>query len=504
MKSFIKTRATLAITALAIVTFTMLTAPAMNAQSRASRTTTATVTSATTVTPMYINFNTHNEEDDYRYGVGASSSSRSHSAATSYEDSATFVTIRAFVKQLADTIARKNAKWDWQSDWRFLSGTLKYDRGDASTNSKTIVKWLAEDKSGNVEVDVHSHETTYNNADVAHLFDSLGVTVSPVVGGFTYNAAQGTNGGTNAGYTWDSLARGLQGRSFRWTMWTPQILWGGASGTGTSTSHGGELSTYGVWKPKSLDSLFYNDASKTLTIMGNGVPNIVDSTSSVDSTVHNIVVVLDSIQRGLIPAGKFYTCSIDIHQKYFASSGYIAKVAQVIDRLQSYVTSGRIIWATNLEKVAAWQSTYSSQPNFYPYTQGTVSVVITSTTTSATTRSTTSTVPTPSTTATTRSTTSTIPTTSATTAPTRTTAPTTATIDMRVYPNPASSVVTVELTGSITTGRLRIVSAFGTEIVNQDIAGAATIDVSRLSNGMYAVEITSGSAVNRMQLIVNH
>jgi hypothetical protein len=454
--------------------------PMANATATAqTRFSTSATTTTASVTPLYINFNSHNEEDDYAMGV-SSTSSRSSSTRprfTSYEDSTTFVTLRALIRQLADTVRTKGAKWDWQSDWRFLSGVLKYDRGDASTRGVNIVRWLADSNRAAIEVTPHAHETTYNYADVAHLFDSVGVRAALVVGGYTYNGPQATNGGRTTGYTWDSLAHGLQGRVFTWTTWTPQILWGGASGSLSGTSHSSDLNTLGVWKPQSTTNFFTHDASKTLTVLGNGYAPHVDSTTSVDSIVNQIVSVLDSLQSGLLPAGKMYTYSIDIHQKYYTSSGYIAKVGQLIDRLQSYVRSGRLVWATHTEKVQAWQTRYSSLPNYYPYTEG-MAVPSSSSSPSG-------------------STTSLPASGSSTSLPP-------SSITSRVYPNPASSTVTVELSGSITTAQLRLLSSMGTVVASQTVSGSATLDVSSFMNGSYIVELSSGTAMSRTMLLVQH
>jgi hypothetical protein len=438
------------------------TAAPANAQIRPTPTT-ATLSR----TPLYITFNTHNEEHDYSGRTALSTASRLPSAPISYEDRATFLTLRALVKEMADTVRSKGAKWDWQSDWRFLKGALAHDPQDVSTNRKNLVKWLAEDNGGAIEVDAHAHENDYNYADVAYLFDQLGVTVSPVVGGFTYNHRQGTNGGRDAGYTWDSLARGLQGRMYPSKIWTPTVLWGGASGTGFGTSHANDLRTLGIWKPQSMSNFFVHVSSNSLTLLGNGYPTIVDSTSTIDATVNSVVAVLDSIQRGLYPAGKFYSMTIDIHQKYYTSRGYIAKIAQIIDRLQPYASTGRLVWATHLEKVAVWQTRYASEPNFYPYTGGISSG--SSSGSSSTSGSISA-----------------------------------ASIDARVYPNPASSSVTIELTGSVTNVRARLLHSSGAQVLSQTVSGSALMDVSAVANGFYVLELSDVRIFRLMNVVVRH
>jgi hypothetical protein len=41
--------------------------------------------------------------------------------------------------------------------------------------------------------------------------------------------------------------------------------------------------------------------------------------------------------------------------------------------LKPYVQQGRIVWATNTEKVTAWKAQYKSQPHLYPFAQNIVS-----------------------------------------------------------------------------------------------------------------------------------
>lgn len=419
-------------------------------------------TSSTTIftgTPLYITFNSHNEEDDY------SSISRD-----SYQNSTVFSTLRPIIKDIADKVRTGGAKWDWQSDWRFLKGTSSLDPQDASTNYKTIVRWLAEDNSGAIEVTPHAHENDYNYADVAYLFNQLGITPAPVVGGFTYNAAQGTGGGAYTGYTWDSLARGLQGRAYPATTWTPQILWGGASvNTRTGmTDHGNDLHALGIWKPTSPSNFFTNAPANSLILLGNGYENLLTDTTSAATIVANVLATLDSVSH--YPAGAMYSCAISIHQKYFTSSGYADKIAQIITALRSYTASGQLVWATHTEKAALWSSTYGSVANYAPYYEGYT--------------------PTSSSSSSSR--------------------PPTSSVTVRTYPNPASSTLNVSISGvpfSASSVRVRLLTTLGSEVAAENVSTSTpivTFDVSALTNGSYIVEVTAGTSLSRSTVIVNH
>ena len=427
----------------------------------------ATATSGSSrTTPLYISFNSHNEEDDY------TSLLATPYASNGYQDATVFSTLRARIKEIADVVRSGGAKWDWQSDWRFLVGTANNDpnRGgrlaDASTNYKTIVKWLAEDNGTNIAVSPHAHENSYNYADVAYLFATLGVTPGGVVGGFTYNSRQGTNGGRDAGYTWDSLARGLQGRMYTSTRWTPTILFGGASVNARGTTdHANDIHALGIWKPASTTSFFTHVSTNSLTVIGNGFESLVSDTSSADNVANIIIATLDTLRR--YPAGKLYSASIGIHQKYFTSSGYTDKIARIIELLQPYVASGQIVWATHTEKAAFWRTLYRSEANFAPYYEGY----------------------TPSST---------------------TTTPPTSSVSVSAAPNPASSTVVISFSGIPSFSRsvtVQIVSATGAVMASQTVsssAGSATFDVSSLTNGTYSAIVSAVSAGNRTTLIVSH
>jgi hypothetical protein len=422
-----------------------------------------TSTATFTGTPLYITFNSHNEEDDY------SSMSRD-----SYQNSSVFTTIRPLIKTIADNVRTSGAKWDWQSDWRFLKGTSSLDPQDASTNYKTIVRWLAEDNAGAIEVTPHAHENDYNYADVAYLFNVLGVTPAPVVGGFTYNAAQGASGGAYTGYTWDSLAHGLQGRAYPATTWTPQILWGGASVNARTgmTEHGNDLHALGIWKPSSLSNFFTNAPANSLILLGNGYENLLTDTTSAATVVSNVLATLDSVSH--YPSGAMYSCAISIHQKYFTSAGYADKISQIISALRSYAASGQIVWATHTEKAALWSSRYSSAPNYAPYYEGYT------------------------------------PPTSSSSSSTPPSSSSASSITVRTYPNPASSTLNVAISGapsSASSVRVRVLTTLGSEVVSQTVSTgtpSVTFDVSSLTNGSYIVEVSAGTALSRATVVVSH
>ncbi|MBK6681083.1 MAG: hypothetical protein IPG53_14190 [Ignavibacteriales bacterium] len=96
-------------------------------------------------TPVYINLGSHNEvTDPILYDT----------------DSVGFMQSRSFLIELANIVVSKNAKYNFQADWRFLQGVINFDKGnDPSTNGKNVLEWLSEDSQKKIQVDAHSHQS---------------------------------------------------------------------------------------------------------------------------------------------------------------------------------------------------------------------------------------------------------------------------------------------------------------------------------------------------------
>ena len=60
--------------------------------------------------------------------------------------------------------------------------------------------------------------------------------------------------------------------------------------------------------------------------------------------------------------------------------------------------------------------------------------------------------------------------------------------EIKIYPNPSSDIVTVEVSDGISSEKFRIVDVSGREIMSGDIrlkTSAANIDISSLQRGLY-------------------
>ncbi len=285
-----------------------------------------------TKTPVYLTFVTHNEESE------------------PYNTNFTYYLLRRnAVVQLANTVAARGVKWDFQSDWRFLVAVKQFDTGSvvSNTNGKNLIKWLVEDKG--IQCDPHAHENAYNYADIAYLHEQLGITSTKVVGGFLYN--QIVNGNN-----WENLETGIFGRVYTNYFWKPDILWGGGT-----PGHVNDPQNYGAWKPQSMANYFFHDSTKHLTLIGNGCGNKIFDTSDVNTSIQTVKNIVNAVSYGVLPDTGFYTANV------FMSIGQlnvsqINKMTQFIDSMDSLVAEGKIQWKNINEIYGIWNTSYGKKP----------------------------------------------------------------------------------------------------------------------------------------------
>ncbi|MEO8209157.1 MAG: hypothetical protein ABI840_01240 [bacterium] len=257
---------------------------------------------------------------------------------------------RNFIVQLADSIVSKGAKWNFQSDWRFLQAVINFDTGSvvSNTNGKNLIKWLIEVKG--IDCDHHSHESNgYNYADVAYLHSQLGITPSKIVGGFLYDTIVGGN-------NWENLEEGIFGRIYPNYFWQPDILWGGGT-----QNHLNDPQNYGAWKPQSMANFYFHDTSKHLTLIGNGCNNKIFDTTQVTTVVQRIRNVVNAINYSALPDSGIYTATVHT-QIGSLSISQINKIVQFIDSIKSFVTQGKVIWKNIDEIYDTWNKSYGKKP----------------------------------------------------------------------------------------------------------------------------------------------
>jgi len=271
----------------------------------------------------------HNEENERRFG--------------SLDTREGYLEFRASLLRFARMLKRYGAKYNWQSDWRFLRAVERFDQGEVleSTNGKNIVRYLKEDLG--FEVDPHAHESIYNYADVAYMFERLGVKSSKVVGGFVYWPPENPQG-------WEKFREPLHGKNYNYT-WEAEILWGAA----TFLHRGPDDVSSGIWKPKDKYHFTEHDENSNLIYVGTG---------SRDKTqwIKNLV---SKIKNGELPQNKIYTATLMLAEDHLLRGGEATFNGweNTVRELSEYAARGEIVWVGLSEVVEIWKKKYRLEPN---------------------------------------------------------------------------------------------------------------------------------------------
>jgi len=299
------------------------------------------------ITPLYLNFNSHDEENDFGFGKNYNNNID------------TFSKYRNLLVVMCDTFRAKGAKYNSQHDWAFLDGAKLYDNGASlNTNNKNILIWMRDDNNGLIELDAHAHMTQKNYTDVVWYYQQLGITPSTVVGGFLYDTVMNP---LMPGSNWTQMQDSLPGKVHPAMKFQFDILWGGGA-----PSHGGtgDLNPIGIWKPDTLHNILANNNNRHLILLGNGCNELLTDTTAnvVNTIVGQLRELVYEINNGQLPSGKFYSSCIQFNVRDLTAN-LPKKAAQIIDSLQPLIDAGYIVWKNHTEKVNIWKSQYSSTPN---------------------------------------------------------------------------------------------------------------------------------------------
>ncbi len=284
---------------------------------------------------VYIDYVTHNE--DVTSWTGAS---------------AYYTNNRAKLLTLAPYFQLKGAKWNMQSDYTYLQAHIAKETGTlitSATNSKTVLRWLAEDMG--VEMDPHSHENVYIYPDVVKLMDSIGLAESKMVGGNLYAQPNGIN-------TWTALANvnGQNGIIFPSRNWKPKYMMGGGT-----PMHVADINMYGFWNPQSMSTYTVHDITQPLVHMGVGCPIKIQDGSTVQGIVDSVRTLINNVQSGAYPQSGFYFQSIFFEQGDLNTTAFYNKVVTITDSLSAIVLTGKAQWKTMKQTYTLWETVYNKQ-----------------------------------------------------------------------------------------------------------------------------------------------
>ncbi|HYV93026.1 MAG TPA: T9SS type A sorting domain-containing protein [Chitinophagales bacterium] len=285
---------------------------------------------------LYIYIVSHNE-DNIGYLNGASGHLN-------------YLSARNALINVCNMVQQKNLAYDYGADHVALRAIAQYDTGAviANTNNKNLVKWMAEDRG--VECDPHSHESTYNYADVAYLMSQLGVTPSNTMSGFLYNQLQNGN-------NWEDYQSGVTGDSFPSFTWHPEILWGAAT-----PNHLSDPQYFGMYKPKSMAEFTVHEPSNHLILCGTGCALKLNDTATVAYKFSQIKNVIDAIQNGTVPSDGIYTQEIFFSEGDADAPWFYPLLNQLADSIATLVAEGKAEWKTIADIVDYWKTDFGEQP----------------------------------------------------------------------------------------------------------------------------------------------
>ena len=255
-----------------------------------------------------------------------------------------YIETRNQLLNFCEMIHENNIPFNWETDWNFLYGVLKWDTPDVTVNTggKNIVKYIHENL--NISVDPHSHENLgHNYTDVAFLIDSLGVEPTSVIGGHIWDP------GDAHFKNWERFRTPLQGQKFPQAVWKGDIL----MGHGTS-KHVNDPSSSGVWKPKGKFEFWTHDAASTVCAVG-----------QYKSSVNGIHELLALYNNGTIPPEKLLTTTIGINQSDLDASYIDWYERTIVTPLLSLQDSGQVSILLFEQLIEEWKANYDSVGYIY-------------------------------------------------------------------------------------------------------------------------------------------
>lgn len=268
-------------------------------------------------------------------------------------DPAKYAANRALLKKLAEGVVAHGAAYDQQNEWTYLSrvadSTYETAALTATTGGKNIIAYLASLDAQRISVDVHHHKGGFggeNHADVAGRLQQLGVSEQGVVGGFLASPVSMSEVEQMQGYAKSGLVSTKAWGADKVT-WFPKVLWGGGT-----AGHTDDSTTSGVWRPKDNSNFTVDDPSAPLPNVGNYKGNL-DFTGLADLVAKQTA--------GTLKRGQMYTVTLMVNQCELTDASVGAVLAE-IDKYQSHVAAGRVVWKTVPAIVAEWRSAYGSAP----------------------------------------------------------------------------------------------------------------------------------------------
>lgn len=261
-----------------------------------------------------------------------------------------YTTARGKLIEVCDMVQAKKMKYNWGSDHVALRAIAQFDTGSTllSTNGKNLAKWMTEDRG--IECDPHSHEMTYNYADVAYLMSQLGIAPSNTMSGYLYGQLQN-------GHSWEDYQDGEPGDSFPGYTWYPEIKWGAGS-----PGHVADLNYFGVYRPKSMSEFTVHEPTNHLIFCGTGCALKLTDTTNVAEEIAAIRNTIAAIQGGALPAHGIYMQEVFFSEGDVADPWFMPLLDEFTDSLNVIVSEGTAEWKNIAPIVEEWKNTFNNEP----------------------------------------------------------------------------------------------------------------------------------------------
>ena len=280
--------------------------------------------------PIHVSIVTHNEQP------------RNPASPAYSEDRKYFMHNRDATVEFARLLHSQGITYNFQSDWDFVLGVLKFDHGSHSTGDKNVLRYLVENLS--FEVDPHAHETRYSYADVAHLHAEAGVPVSQLAGGFIALPSEDSK--------LEHLWKPVQGRQFH-CEWRAEAIWGGGTANHLDEQ---QLWVSGIWKPMDNEHFLTHSEHAPLPHIGGymrGWDGLRD--------------LLDHQAAGDLDPSMLYTQTIFVPQRELARPEYLDQFRAELSSITSEIAEGRVRWVGLNEVLRIWEEEYDCVPNQFSY-----------------------------------------------------------------------------------------------------------------------------------------
>ncbi len=269
---------------------------------------------------------------------------------------------RTKLLEFADYMAGTGATFNLQMEYEFLVGVRDCETEEmmASTDGLNVLEYLGTVRG--FELDPHqeggTEEGADNYADIRYLLGELVSVPTETVGGLVWEDP----------YQFETLENGETGWIYEDFTWYPDILTLGVGALHHEGNFDFDDLTSGVWRPAGGDEAFFvHDPETRVIYVGPGLQhqNWGGGECAFEDIADYVGVLVDYMDAGRIPRNAIYTGTLAVPQSVIFDRSRHGEVGAILDKLEPYVASGRVVYATYREVVRAWLDRFDGEPNLF-------------------------------------------------------------------------------------------------------------------------------------------